>query len=180
MIGGQRFNDLYCGPLMHSQEGFPFDAGDCRRLLACEGYLELGMTVEAEAELNGIPPKKRNLPAPSALKLSLCQQTGAWQPMRDIARRLAKAQPSEAQWWISWAYAARRTESLAKALKILRRSLDLHGKEAIIHFNLACYLAQLGQIDEARQSLRAAIRLNEDCRRMAREEADLAPLRNVF
>jgi Flp pilus assembly protein TadD len=165
---------------MTTPEGLPLEIEDRRRLLAAEGYLALGMPHEAEAELSGITLAKRRLPEALGLRIALCQQTGAWESMRETACHLATIQPSESQWWISWAYAVRRSDSLDKALEILLQAKRLHAGEAILHFNLACYLAQLGRLEEARASLREAIRLHKGCRRMARDEPDLAPLRNGF
>ncbi len=152
---------------------------DRRRLEAAEGYLVLDMPGEAEAELDSLSEAARRLPAGLAMRLMLHQQRKQWAPMRDIACHLTSVHPEDAQWWISWAYAARRTESLTSALGILERARALHGAEAFIHFNLACYFAQLRRLPAARAALRQAIRLNAACRQMAREEPDLAPLRAV-
>lgn len=150
---------------------------DRRRLEAAQGYLTLAMRAEAEAELNALSAPARQCPASLGLRLQLHQEAGEWPAMRDLGCHLAGVYPEEAQWWLSWAYAARRAESLENALEILQRARTLHAAEAFIHFNLACYLAQLRRLPDARDALRQAIRLNPACRPMAREEPDLAPLR---
>lgn len=152
---------------------------DRRRLEAAQGYLILAMTAEAEAELAGLSSAARQLPATLALRLELHQRAGEWAPMRELASHLASVCPEQVQWWISWAYASRRADSLESALAILERGKILHGAEAFVHFNLACYFAQLRRLPNARAALRQAIRLDPACRQMAREESDLAPLRAV-
>lgn len=162
---------------MQTQPRIP--SPDQRRLEAAEGYLVLAMEAEAAAELDALSVLARQIPATLALRLELHQRAGEWEPMRELASHLASLHPEQAQWWISWAYAARRADSLEDALGILERGRILHGAEAFVHFNLACYLAQLRRLPAARVALRQAIRLNSACRQMAREEPDLAPLRAV-
>ena len=164
---------------MKSQDAVTLDDQDRRRLLAAEGYLTLEMAQEAEAELDAIPACKRGLPEPLGVRMMISRHLGAWATMRDAARELTALQPDEAQWWISWAYAARRAESLDRALSILQEGRARRPKEAIVHFNIACYLAQLRRLEAARGSLREAIRLDDGCRELAKHEPDLAPLRGA-
>jgi tetratricopeptide (TPR) repeat protein len=49
---------------------------------------------------------------------------------------------------------------------------------AIIHFNLACYDAQLGRLAEARKRLRQAIQIDEGFATLARKDPDLEPIRD--
>jgi hypothetical protein len=47
----------------------------------------------------------------------------------------------------------------------------------MIHYQLACYQARLGRLDEARASLEVAFAGDERTRAWAAEDEDLAPLR---
>ena len=58
-----------------------------------------------------------------------------------------------AGWWISLAYALRRTESIEKAEAILLRAQAIHPKVAMIAFNLACYASVTGRMEEAKERL---------------------------
>lgn len=55
-------------------------------------------------------------------------------------------------------------------------SLEHIASEPMIHFNLACYQCQLGDLDGARQRLHRAIELCSDLRLLALEDEDLKPL----
>ena len=66
----------------------------------------------------------------------------------------------------------------AAAKEILMRGVALHPREAIFHFNLACYDAQLGRLDDARVLLDTACALDESFVEMGRTDEDLAPLRS--
>jgi len=60
---------------------------------------------------------------------------------------------------------------------VLARGVGLHPREAMLHFNLACYEAQLGQLDDARAFLDTACGLNPEFKELAKTDPDLAPLR---
>jgi Flp pilus assembly protein TadD len=78
-----------------------------------------------------------------------------------------KVEPENEVWWISLAYAVRRTESVENAEAILLRAQAIHPKVAMIAFNLACYASVTGRVEEAKERLRHAIELDKDIRRLA-------------
>jgi hypothetical protein len=57
------------------------------------------------------------------------------------------------------------------------RGLGLHPREPMLHFNLACYEAQLGNLADARVFLETACGLNANFVELAKNDDDLAPLR---
>ena len=69
-----------------------------------------------------------------------------------VASHLVKVEPQNAAWWISLAYALRRTESVEKAEAILLRAQAIHSRVAMIAFNLACYASVAGRMEEAKVS----------------------------
>lgn len=147
-----------------------------RRLDAAAGYLELGMFEDATAELAGIPvvaPHARQLLGMRAL---VAQAAGNWALMGEAAGELVRQWPDDSNHWIWLAYAMRRSRSLEEAEDILLASLKHHETEPVVHFNLACYAAQLGKLELARERLRRAIALDPAVRRMARNDPDLKPL----
>ena len=68
-----------------------------------------------------------------------------------VASHLVKVDPGTAGWWISLAYALRRTESVEKAEAILLRAQTIHPEVAMIAFNLACYASVAGRMEEAKE-----------------------------
>jgi Tfp pilus assembly protein PilF len=153
-------------------------AADQRRLRAAEGYLELGMPLEANDELEEITPEHRAQPQVLGLRVGVYLLAGHWALAATVARHLAKEiEPANPQWWIQWAYAARRAESVAAAETILLAAEPQHNAVAIVQFNLACYAAQLGRLTQARARLARAIDLDAQCKLLALEEPDLEPIR---
>jgi hypothetical protein len=51
-----------------------------------------------------------------------------------------------------------------------------HGCAIIFHYNLACYVCQLGDLEKAKQSLHRAFKLDPGMRVMALDDEDLKPL----
>ena len=74
------------------------------------------------------------------------------------------------------AFATRRTDSLEAARLILVNAVERLPGVAVFHFNLACYAAQLGELDRAKASLSRAIELQPGYRQQALEDEDLRPI----
>lgn len=155
----------------------PFSLDDQKHLSAAQGYLELGMLADSEAELGGIAPHLRERLEVLAIRLGILHETKHWPALQAVAEKLVGLDPSEPQWAISWAYATRRAASLDSARSILIQALERHPSEALIHFNLACYECQLGDIPSAKQFIQTALQLSPSMSRMALEDEDLAPIR---
>ena len=147
-----------------------------RHLSAAQGWLELGCPEEAWAEIEEIEPTRRAEVPVLGLRLLLCQELKRWATMVEVCRHLAGVQPEEVQWAVSLAYATRRAEGIEAARVILGRALKRFPLEAVIHFNLACYAAQTGEITSARALLHSACSLEPGWLAKALEDPDLAPL----
>ena len=94
--------------------------------------------------------------------------------------RIAETWPEDAQHWIWVAYATRRCRSVEEAEVWLKRAREAHPTEPTIPYNLSCYAAVTGRIEEAKQLLERAIRLDANVRMMALEDPDLEPLWESF
>ena len=146
-----------------------------RRLSAAEGYLTLGLFDDAAAELDSLPAEPQGCEAVLTVRLALCQATGRWAAMQAAARRLLALEPA-ADWFIALAYGTRRAESIEQARLILMEALDRHPLEPLVHYNLACYDCQLGDVPSAKRFIERALRLKPSMGRMALEDEDLAPI----
>ncbi|MDP2324117.1 MAG: hypothetical protein Q8N51_08815, partial [Gammaproteobacteria bacterium] len=113
-----------------------------KHLRYANGWLELGKLDEAALELEEIPAELKLDRRVLDFRCTLYREAAHWDLLADVAKVLAEAIPTEPQYWLDWAFGARRINSVAVAESILRRALVLHPKCALIHFNLACYTAQ--------------------------------------
>ncbi len=135
------------------------------------------MLDEAATELDQIPAAEQDTLPVLAVRLALLQAQEAWALLRVVAARCVDLRPDEAGFWITWAYAARRSESLEAAQLILHTAERRHATEPTIQFNLGCYAAQLGAIEAAHTRVLRAIALDRSFSALAATDPDLAPLR---
>jgi tetratricopeptide (TPR) repeat protein len=147
------------------------------RLSHARGYLGLGLLEEAAAELAALPAHEADSLEALALRALVLQAQQQWLLLQPVAAALVGRQPEEAGWWITWAYATRRVDSLASAEAILRDAEIRHPEEPAIQFNLGCYACQRGDFAEARRRVDRAIALDASFRLQAATDDDLAPLR---
>jgi tetratricopeptide (TPR) repeat protein len=134
------------------------------------------MYLEADAELDKIDPFCRAAPEVLAVRLGIYAGLEKWELMQVVAEKLANYDPAEAQWRISFAYATRRAESIEKAREILLNALDSHPEEPTIHYNLACYECQLGNLSAAKDHLMKSTKADDKFKLMALDDSDLEPL----
>lgn len=155
----------------------PRMTGDAdKRLEAALGYLQLGMFEDANEEIELLPSQEKLSPGVLHLRAAIYSEMKSWDLLQEISGFLADSLPDDPQHWIWLAYATRRTTGIPAAEAILLRALELHRGEAMIRFNLACYAAQTGRIEEARERLREAILLEPGIRSVSLDDPDLQPL----
>jgi lipopolysaccharide biosynthesis regulator YciM len=148
-----------------------------RRLLAASGFAELSLFQEAVEELEDLPETSKDLPPVLAVWLEVYQGWQKWSEAESVATRLFEMEPEEPSWLVALAYATRRNRGLAFAHEILLRAGEKHPNCGTIQFNLACYAAQLGHLEEARQRLYRAIQLDKAFAAMAKSDPDLEAIR---
>jgi Flp pilus assembly protein TadD len=147
-----------------------------KHVLASSGYLELGMFDDAAMVLEEIAREDKTRNEVLGARLGIYMAARKWDMAAAVASHLVRVEPQNAAWWISLAYALRRTESVEKAEAILLQAQIIHPKVAMIAFNLACYASVAGRVEEAKAHLQHAIDLDMDVRRLAIDDEDLRPL----
>jgi lipopolysaccharide biosynthesis regulator YciM len=148
-----------------------------RRLVAAVGFAELSLFQDAVQELEELPDELKEITVVLATWLEVYQRWQKWSEASSVAMRLAEMEPGESNWPVALAYAIRRSRGLVFAQEILVQAGKIFPDCATIHFNLACYAAQLGHLDEARLRLRRAIQLDRGFADLAKTDPDLKPIR---
>jgi tetratricopeptide (TPR) repeat protein len=158
-------------PLPHP-DNFIFDAA--------QGWLMLGDTQAALDELARLRPASRAQAGVAEFTWAVHAQRQDWTLAHSVAEDIVRAFPDRSFGWIHRAYALRRMPggSLPLAWNALRPAADLFPKDHLIPYNLACYAAQLGRLDEAWDWLQRALSIGEKTAilGMALADADLEPL----
>jgi tetratricopeptide (TPR) repeat protein len=146
------------------------------KITAAEGYIELGMPLEANEELDQIDADQRAHTEVLALRVKIYSALNKWELMQTVAKRLALIEPDNVQWTVSWAYSTRRVDSIEAARTIMVNAVERMPDVAVFHYNLACYECQLGNLDEAKGRLKRAFELEPRYRIKALDDEDLESL----
>jgi tetratricopeptide (TPR) repeat protein len=166
---------------MTTPKAMKLEPPDTYHLRAAEGWLELGNTLEAGEEIARITPARLDHPDVLEMRWEICAVGRRWEPALEIAQRLVEIAPERSSGWLHRAYAMRRAPGggLQKAWDALRPAFEKFSKVSLISFNLACYAAQLGRLDDAWEWLHKAMEAEGDVETIkgrALVDADLAAL----
>lgn len=147
------------------------------RLAYANGFLELGMTKEAEEELTAIVVVDRQSYEVLVMKNRLYMTKADWKKLVSAGKALARKFPEERFGWINWAYALREIDQTAKAKEVVLDGLKEHPTEAVLWYNLACYCSLLDELPESATYLSKAKRYDESFEKEAENDPDLDALR---
>jgi predicted Zn-dependent protease len=151
-----------------------------KHLEAAEGYLDLGMPMDAWNELEAIEAEDRGTIEVLKVRLEVCRSLEKWELMAEIAQHLGKLEPEEAEHPINLAFAVRRLTDTEAAAKILEEAKNRFPQEATIPYNLACYRAVTGKVAEAKTLLAEAFTLDTSLRITALDDPDLVGVWDSF
>ena len=155
----------------------PLDFQDQRHLEAAQSWCELHAFWEADAELDNITASLRAHPSVLEVRWQIYAHTKKWDVCVDIAEGIIKLHPDRAVAWIHRSFALRRLKGTQEAFDQLLPAADRFPKVWLIPYNLACYCAQLGRLDECLQWFKRAMAINEETvKRAAVDDPDLQPL----
>ncbi len=141
--------------------------------------LGLGNHIEANEELANITPQNRAHPSVLAVRFEIFAKAGKWDAAAEIAAALVKMQPNQPGAWITLAYATRRKPGggILPAKEVLTSVQKRFPKVWLIPYNLACYCAQLGRLEDSAAWFKKAMAIDEHTvKRAAIDEPDLKPL----
>ena len=149
-----------------------------RNILTAQGYMELGLFEDARAGLVALP--KHAWERADVMETWVLCQMGEkrWQEGLDMSLRLCQMQPKEPSGFIHAAYCLHELGRTEEALEFLQNGpRSLRGK-SVYFYNMGCYCAKLGRVDEARRLLEKSFEIDNGLRRVAKKDPDLAELRS--
>ena len=133
---------------------------------------------DAAMVLEEIEPEDKTRTEVLGARIALYITAKKWDMAAAVASHLVKVEPENEAWWINLAYSVRRSEGIKQAEAILLRAQAIHPKVAMIAFNLACHASVTGRIEEAKERLQDAIKLDKNICGLALDDEDLKPLRH--
>ena len=149
-------------------------------LLAAQGYLELGMPVEALAELDALPEEDRDAESAMQLRLFIAMKNHNWDDSLRICERMRELHPQAVSGYIHGAFCLHERGLTDAALKLLLSGPPALAEEATYFYNLACYSAVLGHLENALDYVRTSFEMDDKFRDIAKLDPDLTPLRDLF
>jgi len=145
-------------------------------LQAAQGWLEIGLPVEALCELRSLSAAEQRSPEVLRLRLAAEMEIKRWNAASDTARLLCLRQPGDAGAYMQAAYCLHETgDTLAARDWLLRGPGELLA-EPLFHYNIACYHAVLGEREGALRHLARAIEMDPSLRQIAAGDEDLESL----
>lgn len=164
----------HLGTILHLRN---FTRPDELHFQAALGWLGLGDVVSASNELEEITPELRAHPDVLKVRCEIYSKAKKWDHAATVAEALVKILPDEPRAWIQRSFALhemkRTQEALDKLLPVTEKFPDV----CTIPYNLACYSAQLGRLDECQAWFKKAMAIDEHTvKRAAIDDPDLKPL----
>lgn len=148
-----------------------------RRIVAAQGYVELGLHEEARGELSHLPPEVHERPDVMELNVLCHMNDHRWAEALRLAQELCRIEPEEPGGFIHAAFCLHEMGRTEAALDLLARGPATLRTKPVYYYNVGCYLARLGQEEKALQLLKQSFEMDGDLRRDARKDPDLHSLR---
>jgi tetratricopeptide (TPR) repeat protein len=149
-----------------------------RRILAAQGYFELGLHAEAREEMRQLPPAAFERSDVVELTLLCLMGEQRWSEALVVAHRLCALEPEQPGGFIHAAFCLHELGRTREALDLLARGPASLRTKPVYYYNLGCYLARLGEAEKALPLLRQSFEMDGSLRRHARHDPDLDPLRD--
>ena len=154
-----------------------FDLDDQRHLEAAEGWLQLGLHLEANDELEKITAQLRGHPDVLELRWLIYAKETKWEACVDVGAAIIKRAPERSDGWIHRSFALHELQRTQEAFDQLLPVAARFPKIWTIPYNLACYASRLHQFDVAGKWLKQALTVDrKTVQQAAVEDEDLKPL----
>jgi tetratricopeptide (TPR) repeat protein len=156
----------------------PLPWQECRHIRTAIGWLGLGDWQSASDELANIRPAFQAHVRVLDLRIRVHLRSDRPDLALLLTETLLSALPDDATGLNHRSLALQKLGRVQEALDLLLPLADRFPTDCMIPYNLACYLCQLGRLDEARQMLARSLAIKGSMRRQlcALSDPDLAPL----
>lgn len=144
-----------------------------RTLLAAQGYIELDMPEEALRELDELSPEDQAAMEVLQVRLFIFMRGRRWRDAMAVCDRLRAADPQQTTGFIHGAFCLHELGQTREAKELLLRGPAALLREATYYYNLGCYDAVLGNLEEAQQAIEISFRMDDKFREIAKYDPDL-------
>lgn len=149
-----------------------------KALRAADGYLYLGMPGEALGEIENLDPVEQSESPVMRAQVRVLLHLRKWRQAEELSEFGTTIYPEENEFMVQRAFALHQQKRGGDAVNVLMSAPEWIRRTGILHYNLACYEAQLGDISTARKCIHTAFELNAAFKKNARKDPDLQRLWN--
>jgi predicted Zn-dependent protease len=156
----------------------PLEPPNYHYLNAAQGWLELGDCQSALDELEFIDPVMQSHPDVLSVRCDIYTAAMKWPAAVAVAWTLVNLMPDKPTGWVRRSFALHGLKRTQQAFDLLLPAAQKFPEIPTIPYNLACYCAQLGKLEEARRWLQQSYEIGNAriLKAAARYDPDLAPL----
>jgi predicted Zn-dependent protease len=149
-----------------------------QKIRAAEGYVELTMYDDALAELDELDPDQQDLFVALRMRVEIVLRKRDWKAALRLSLRTCHLYSNESSGFIHAAFCLHELGRTGEAKQTLLDGPAKLLEEPVYYYNLGCYDAVLGNLNEAKAYLRASFRLDKSFRDMAKNDPDLEQIRD--
>ncbi len=146
---------------------------------AC-GYAELGMERESLLELDAIHPAFQARPHVLQLRLHHYMKKRRWAPALRLSQQLCRVAPHCSAGFLHAGFCLHQLGRTAAARKLLIAGPKALLSEPIYFYNMGCYEALLGNVQNAKLHLQTSFKMDASFRALAKKDPDLKALQGTI
>ena len=156
----------------------PLEPPDIHYVNAAQGWLGLGDCQSALDELERIAPALRSHPDVLSVRCDIYTAAMNWPAVVAVAWRLVQLAPEKPSSWVRRSFALHGLKRTQQAFDLLLPAAEKFPDISTIPYNLACYCAQLGKLQDAWRWLQQSYEIGNAkmLKCAAKDDPDLAPL----
>lgn len=147
--------------------------GPERALLAAQGYLDLDMPNDALAELDRLSPGDLDREDVLQMRLFVLMRMRSWPAALEVCEKMRRLFPESSSGFIHGAFCLHELGRTAEAKKLLIGGPPILAKDPTFFYNLGCYDAVLGNLEEAVAAIRTSFEMDDKFRDIAKYDPDL-------
>lgn len=148
--------------------------------MAAQGYIELEMPGEALREIDAIPAAEQTREEVLQMRLFVFMRSKRWNEALEVCARLRAASPDCTTGYIHGAFCLHEMGRTLEAKQLLLEGPSSLLSEATYHYNLGCYDAVLGNLEEAQLHLRTSFEIDRKFREIAKYDPDLKSVHDLL
>lgn len=150
------------------------------RLQAAQGYAELGMFDEALAELDHLPEAAQKSEPALTMRVFVLMRSRNWKDALQACRDLCERYPLQSTGYLHGAFCLHEMDQTVEAREMLLSGPPVLLQEPTYFYNLGCYDAALGDMDQAIRHLETSFLMDDKFREIAKYDPDLKLLSSLW